>query len=125
MPYLYNVNHTIYSVQEPFARFLYFMQSNTIFTLTSKYWGPAGFSVRGTVQARMLEWVVISFSRGIFLTQVLNPGLLHCRQILCCLSYRVLQKVFIIITTINSRNYTKQFSEKAKKKVWNYLKNRL
>ena len=27
------------------------------------------------------------FSRGIFLTQGLNPGLLHCRQILYHLSY--------------------------------------
>ena len=25
---------------------------------------PSGFSVHGTVQARMLEWVAISFSRG-------------------------------------------------------------
>ena len=31
-------------------------------------------------QARILEWVAISFSRGIFLTQGSNPGLLHCRQ---------------------------------------------
>ena len=27
-----------------------------------------GFSVRGIFQARILEWVAISFSRGIFLT---------------------------------------------------------
>ena len=26
--------------------------------------------------------------RGIFLTQGLNPGLLHCREILFCLSYQ-------------------------------------
>ena len=61
-------------------------------------------------QARTLEWVAISFTpkllcpwnspckntrvgchsllQGIFLTQGLNPGLLHCRQILYCLSYR-------------------------------------
>ena len=29
----------------------------------------------------------ILFSKGIFLTQRLNPGLLHCRQILYCLSH--------------------------------------
>ena len=28
-----------------------------------------------------------SLLQGIFLTQGLNPGLLHCRQILCCLSH--------------------------------------
>jgi len=39
-------------------------------------------SVTGIFQARVLEWVAISFSRGIFLTQGLNPGLPHCRQTL-------------------------------------------
>ena len=28
----------------------------------------------------MLEWVAISFFQGIFLTQGLNPHLLHCRR---------------------------------------------
>ena len=41
-----------------------------------------GSSVHGILQARILEWVAISFLQGIFLTQGLNPGLLHCRQIL-------------------------------------------
>ena len=37
--------------------------------------------------ARILERVVIPFSRGIFLTQGLDPSLLHCRQILYHLSH--------------------------------------
>ena len=41
-----------------------------------------GFSVHGILQARILEWVAISLSRGIFPTQGLNPGRLHHRQIL-------------------------------------------
>ena len=36
-----------------------------------------GSSVRGILQARILEWVTISFSRRIFPTQGLNPSLLH------------------------------------------------
>ena len=48
---------------------------------------PPGSSVHGILQARTLEWVAISFPRGIFLTQELNPGLLHCRKILYQLSY--------------------------------------
>ena len=39
-----------------------------------------GSSVHGVLQARILEWIAISFSRGIFLTQGLNLcllGLLH------------------------------------------------
>ena len=39
-------------------------------------------SVHGIFQARVLEWVAISFSRGIFLTQGWNSGLLNCRQTL-------------------------------------------
>ena len=34
------------------------------------------------LQARILDWGATPFSRGIFLTQGLNPSLLHCRQIL-------------------------------------------
>ena len=49
---------------------------------------PPGSSVHGIFQARVLEWVAISFSRGIFLTQGSNPGLLHCRQMFYHLSYQ-------------------------------------
>ena len=49
---------------------------------------PQGSSVREILQARILEWVAISFSGGIFPTQESNPGLLHCRQILSQLSYK-------------------------------------
>ena len=41
---------------------------------------PPGSSVHGILQARILEWIAISFFRGIFPTQGLNPcllGLLH------------------------------------------------
>ena len=41
-----------------------------------------GSSVHGIPQARILEWLAMPSSRGIFLTQGSNPGLLHCRQIL-------------------------------------------
>ena len=48
----------------------------------------SGSSIHGIFQARVLEWVAISFSRGIFLTQGLNPGLPHCRLTLYHLSYQ-------------------------------------
>ena len=38
-------------------------------------------------KARILEWVSIPFSRGLSLTQGLNPRLLYCRQILYYLSH--------------------------------------
>ena len=43
---------------------------------------PSGSSVHGIFQARILEWVAISSSRGISLTQGSNPGFLPCKQIL-------------------------------------------
>ena len=49
---------------------------------------PPGSSVNGILQARILQWVAILFSKGIFLTQGSNPGLLHCRQILYLLSHQ-------------------------------------
>ena len=45
-----------------------------------------GSSVHGIFQARILEWVAISFFMRSSLTQGLNPGLLHCRQTLYRLS---------------------------------------
>ena len=47
-----------------------------------------GSSGHGTLQARVLEWIAISSSRGIFPTQGPNPGLLHCRQMLYHLSHQ-------------------------------------
>ena len=45
-----------------------------------------GSSVHGIFQAIVLEWIAISFSREIFPTQGLSPGLPHCRQTLQLLS---------------------------------------
>ena len=47
---------------------------------------PPDSSVHGIFQARILEWVAI------FPTQGLNPGFLHCRQILYCLGQKVPSK---------------------------------
>ena len=62
----------------------------TVFTSDSE--SSSGVSnslrVRGTLQARTLEWVAFPFLQRIFPTQGLNPGLLHCRQILYQLSHK-------------------------------------
>ena len=46
-----------------------------------------GSSVHGILQARILKWVAIPFSRGLSQPKDrgLNPSLLHCRRILYCL----------------------------------------
>ena len=49
---------------------------------------PPGSSVRGILQARILEWVAVPLSRGSSRPRDLNPGLLHCRQILSRLSHQ-------------------------------------
>ena len=41
---------------------------------------PPASSVCGIYQARILEWVAISSSRGIFLTQGWNPHFLHLEE---------------------------------------------
>ena len=46
--------------------------------------GLPGSSVHGILQARILGWVAISSSRGIFLTQASNPHLLRW----WCILYR-------------------------------------
>ena len=53
------------------------------------------YTIHEILQARILEWVAYPFSSGslsllqwIFLTQELNQGLLHCRQILYQLSHQ-------------------------------------
>ena len=47
-----------------------------------------GSSVHGILQVRMLEWVAIFFSRGIFPTHGWNLGLLHCKKIISHLSHQ-------------------------------------
>ena len=42
-----------------------------------------GSSVHGILQARIQEWIATPFSRGS------NPGLLHCRCILYCMSHQL------------------------------------
>ena len=49
---------------------------------------PMGYTVRGILQTRILEWVAFPFSRGILSTQGSNPGFPHCRWILYQLSHK-------------------------------------
>ena len=50
-------------------------------------YSPSGSSVHRILQAKILEWVTMPFSRG-YLTQGLHLGLLHYRQILYHLSHQ-------------------------------------
>ena len=59
---------------------------------------PPGSSVHGIHQARILEWVAIFLLQGIFPTQELNPGLLHCRRILHHLSHQGSPREMIILS---------------------------
>ena len=56
---------------------------------------PPGSSVHEILQARILEWVAISFSKGIFSTQGLNVHLLHFRQI----RYHLNHQSYLYMTT--------------------------
>ena len=62
---------------------------------------PPGFTVHGVLQTRILEWIAIPF-----LTQGLNPGLLHCRQILYHLSHReVHRSTFVILSAVQINHH--------------------
>ena len=50
------------------------------------------------VKPKNTEVCSLSFLQGIFLTQELNQGLLHCRQILYQLSYREAHIVKVLVT---------------------------
>ena len=74
------------------ARVLHESEKVKVAQLCLTLWDPMvhslpGSSVHGTLQARILEWVAIPFCRGPS-TQGWNLGLLHCRQILYCLSHQ-------------------------------------
>ena len=49
---------------------------------------PMNYTVHGILQARILEWVAVPFSRGIFPTQGSNPGLPHCKWSLYRMSHK-------------------------------------
>ena len=49
---------------------------------------PRACTVHRILQARVLEWVAIPFSRGSSQPRDFNPGLSHCRQILYQLSHQ-------------------------------------
>ena len=49
---------------------------------------PMDYTAHGVLQARILERVASSFLQWIFPTQGLNPGFLHCGQVLYQLSHQ-------------------------------------
>ena len=60
---------------------------------------PPGSAVHGILQARILEWAAITFSRGIFPIQGSNLGLLHYRQILYYLSHQGSHQTLLVLLT--------------------------
>ena len=70
-----------------------------------------GYPVHGIFQAKVLEWVAISFSRGSSRPRHMNPGLPHCRQTLYHLSHQGSPKelnFFLILWHKNVSNSNKQ-----------------
>ena len=61
--------------------------------VVSDSWDPMDYTCQALLSVefcrqKILEWVAISFSREPYLTQGLNPSLLHCRWILYWQSYQ-------------------------------------
>ena len=68
---------------------------------------PRDYTVHGILQARILEGVAFPFSRGIFLTQGLNPGLPHCRWILYQLSHKGSPRILVRVAIPFSRGFSR------------------
>ena len=81
---------------------------------------PPDSYVYGILQARVLEWIAIPFSRGIFPTQGLNSSLLHFRQILYSLRY---QRICILMA--DSCGCTTETSKYCKTSILQLKKKRL
>ena len=74
---------------------MYLVSSPKILCLTlckSMDCGLPGSSDNEIFQARILETVAISFSRGSLASQGLKPGILLCRPIIYCLSHQESKK---------------------------------
>ena len=56
------------------------------------------------LEARVLEWIAMPSSRGIFPLEGWNPGLLHCKQILYWLSHQ--RSPFLYLSYIKFSTYT-------------------
>ena len=68
-----------------------------------------GSSVHGILQARILEWVAISFSRGSSQPRESNPGLPHRRQMLYPLSHQGSSKYLLLVPLLFFFLFTKSF----------------
>ena len=66
---------------------------------------PPGFFVHGILQARILEWIAMPFSMGIFPTQGLNTGSPVWRQIL----YHLSHKGSLLTSTIHCKTNCKRY----------------
>ena len=79
--------------------------AHSITQLCSACWdhtgcSPPGSSVHGIFQARILEWVAMPCSSGIFPTQGSNPHLLHGRRILYCWATKEAQNIQVTLPKI-------------------------
>ena len=79
------VSSLVVTTKNVFACMLSFQSSLTLYDPVEC--SPPGSSIHGILQAKLLEWVAIPFTKGIFLTQGSNPSLSHCRQIVHPLSH--------------------------------------
>ena len=83
----------IQQISEKILNIIFTESDSEVIQSCPTLWDPMdcslpGSSIHGIFQARVLEWGAIAFSRGIFPTQGLNPGLLHCRRTLYPLSHQ-------------------------------------
>ena len=83
----FNENSTIKTLQDTMCTHAQLLQSCPALC-NSMDCTPPGSSVHGESPGKNTGVGCFALLQGIFPTQGLNPGLLHCRQILYCLSHQ-------------------------------------
>ena len=66
---------------------------------------PMDYTVHGILQARILEWVAVPFSRGSSQPRDQTPGLLHCKWIIYQLNHKGSSRILEwVVYPISSRS---------------------
>ena len=89
-------------------------------------WDPTdcslpGSSVHGIFQARILEWVAISFSRGSSRPRDRTRVSLHCRKTLYCLSYQGSPIIIFVLFLVGSWDFLYIKPCHSKKRYFNFF----
>ena len=81
-----------------------------------------GSCIHRILQARILEWIAMPSSRGIFPTQGSKPRLLHCRQMLHCQATREAPTLGLVRPKVRMLSLSPMFCYHRRFEILGFLK---